>query len=153
MVSLEQAFKQYGHEKEYENGHIIAKAGSESNHMYFIISGTVNVVKDVGDKRIVFATFREGDFFGEMSLISHKKHMSTIEVHEKSRILTLTQKKVESLLHENTEFALGIVKGLIERLRKTDKYLINAFNMAMEINNALQLDKTVQADLDKAAPL
>lgn len=139
MNSLEKTFKQYGHEKEYENGYIIAKAGSESNYMYFILSGAVNVVKKVGNKRIIFATFKAGDFFGEMSLISHKKHMSTIQVNGKSKILTLTQKKVESLLHENAEFSTGIVKGLIERLRKTDKYLIDAFNMAMEIDKAVQL--------------
>ena len=93
MHTLENVFKEYGHEKEYESGHIIAKVGSASDHMFFIISGTVSISKLVGDKKIIFATMKTGDFFGEMSLISHRKHMSTIEVHEKSKILTLTQKK------------------------------------------------------------
>ena len=138
-MTLKKVFKEYGYEKEYEAGHSIAKSGSESNHMYYIISGSVNVSKKVGKRKIIFATFKEGDFFGEMSLISHKKHMSTIEVNKKSVILSLTQKKVEELLSENADFAVGIVKGLIERLRKTDKYLIDAFNMAMEIDKAVQI--------------
>ena len=139
MKSIEMAFKKFGYEKEYKKGDIIAKVGSASDHMYFVNSGLVSVSKDVGDKKIVFATFKEHDFFGEMSLISHKKHMSTMEVQEDSLILTLTQKKVETLLKEDPEFAIDIVKGLIERLRKTDKYLIDAFNMAMEIDKAVQM--------------
>ena len=139
MNALEKVFKEFGHEKEYESGHLLAKVGSESDHMFFMLSGSVNVSKQVGDRKIIFATIKAGDFFGEMSLISHRKHNSTIEVHEKSKILTLTRKKVESLLHENSDFATGIVKGLIERLRTTDKYLIDAFNMAMEIDKAVQM--------------
>ena len=139
MKSLEKVFKEYGHEKEYKADHTIAKVGTESNHMYYIISGSVNVSKMVGKKKIIFATFKAGDFFGEMSLISHKKHMSTMEVNEESTILSLTQKKVEQLLSENSDFAVGIVKGLIERLRKTDKYLIDAFSMAMEIDKAVKI--------------
>ena len=139
MNSIEKVFREYGCEKEFKSGDVIAKVGSVSNHMYFLISGAVNVTKKVGKRKIIFATFKDGDFFGEMSLITHKKHMSTMEVDKKSKVLTLTQKKVESLLKENNEFAIGIVKGLIERLRRTDKYLIDAFNMAMEIDKAVHV--------------
>lgn len=140
MQTVEDAFKQYGREKEYKKGEVIVKSGSASDHMYFIVSGVVNVSKEVSDKRIIFATFKEGNFFGEMSLISHRKHMSTMEVHEDCKILTLTQKEVEDLLKSDTAFAFGIIQGLIERLRNTDKYLIDAFNMAMEIDKGLALE-------------
>lgn len=139
MKTLENVFKENGYMKEYEEGQIITKAGSAGDHMYFLLSGEADVFKNVGNKKIIFAIFKPGDFFGEMSLISHKKHMSTVEVRKKSTVLSLTQKKVEALLHENPAFAVGIVKGLIERLRKTDKYLIDAFNMAMEIDKAVQI--------------
>lgn len=140
MKTIEEKFIQYGREKSYKKGEVVAKTGSQSDHMYFILTGEVGVSKIVDDKKIVFATFKEGDFFGEMSLISHRKHMSTMEAYRDSKILSLTEKKVNSLLSEDAGFALDIVKALIERLRKTDKYLIDAFRMAMEIDRAVQIE-------------
>ncbi len=139
MKNIIENFEKYGHEKKFKKGDIIAKSGSPSDHLYFVVSGSISVSKKVGNKEIVFATFKENEFFGEMSLISHRKHMSTIESVSDSVVLTLTEKKVETLLNENSLFALDIIKGLIERLRKTDKYLVEAFNMALEIDKAVQL--------------
>ncbi len=141
MKEIEKMFKKFGTVQDYDEGYALATVGSASDHMFFMVSGEVHVSKKVGDKKIIFASFKKGDFFGEMSLISHKKHMSTMEVGKKSKIISLTQKKVEELLSEDAAFALDIVKGLIERLRKTDKYLIDAFNMAMEIDRAVQMEE------------
>lgn len=137
MNALEKAFREMGKGKEYEKGTIIAKKDTASNHMYFVDEGKISVSKMVGEKRIVFAYLTKGDFFGEMSLISHRRHTSTIEAEENSKVLSLTRRQVEELLKRDGAFATDILKGLIQRLRRNDKFLIEAFNMAMEIDKKL----------------
>lgn len=137
MNALEKIFRELGREKEYKKGTVITKKDSASNHMYFVNEGKVSVSKMVGEKKIIFAYLTKGDFFGEMSLISHRRHTSTIEAEEDSKILSLTGRQVEALLKKDCAFATDILKGLIQRIRRNDKFLIEAFNMAMEIDRKL----------------
>ncbi len=55
----------------FKEGDIIFRENEEDcKEMYIIDSGRVNIVKKVGDTDITLTTLDEGDFFGEMSLIT-----------------------------------------------------------------------------------
>ena len=55
--------------RKYEPDEIIMKEGSFDSWIYFLIAGTVKVIKD---KKTISILNRTGDIFGEMSLISKK---------------------------------------------------------------------------------
>ncbi len=55
----------------FKEGDTICKEdGEDCNEMYVIASGRVSIVKKVGDTDIILTTLDEGDFFGEMALIT-----------------------------------------------------------------------------------
>lgn len=71
----------------FEGGHPIISEGEPSdNKVYFVLSGGVEV--SITGK-FILALKREGDIFGEMSLISDEPRSATVTVSEPSRILAI----------------------------------------------------------------
>ena len=56
-------------EKKYKKGTVLFFEEEEGNELFLVESGTVKVYRIDQTKEIILALFREGDFFGEMSLI------------------------------------------------------------------------------------
>jgi CRP-like cAMP-binding protein len=48
--------------------------------MYVIDSGRVSIVKKIGDSDIILTTLDEGDYFGEMALITGSKRSRPIQI-------------------------------------------------------------------------
>lgn len=137
MREIQKVFKAAGKEKIYKKGVILFKEGSPGKHMYFIVSGGVRIYKMIGKKLVVFAEFGKGDFFGEMALLTDEHRRANAEVITQSRISSIDKKTAESLLTTNPALTLEIAREVIKRLRRADRYLIQAFDMAMTINEKI----------------
>ncbi len=61
--------------RRYKSGEVIFNKQEKGKEMYFIDSGRIKVVMNVGDNEIILATLDSGDFFGEMSLITGNKRI------------------------------------------------------------------------------
>lgn len=57
----------------FKEGEVILKEQKEGNTMFFIDSGSVKIVKKIGDTEARLALLNQGDFFGEIALITAKK--------------------------------------------------------------------------------
>ncbi len=137
MSEIQKVFKEAGKEKVYKKGAILFKEGDPGKHMYFIMSGGVRIYKKAGKKEVVFAEFRKGDFFGEMALVTDEHCRANAEVTRQGRIASIDKKTAEALLNTNPAFTLEIVTEVIKRLQRTDKFLIQAFDMVMTIDEKI----------------
>ncbi|HHT9125868.1 MAG TPA: Crp/Fnr family transcriptional regulator [Candidatus Brocadiia bacterium] len=137
MSEIQKVFKEVGKEKVYKKGGILFKEGGLSKHMYFILSGGVRIFKKAGKKEVVFAEFRKGDFFGEMALLTDEHCRANAQVTRQSKISSIDKKTAEALLNTNPAFTLEIATEVIKRLQRADKFLIQAFDMAMTIDEKI----------------
>ncbi len=108
----------------FKEGDIIFKEGEEgATEMYFIDSGRVKIVKKVGDTEATLATLDEGDFFGEMSLISGNKRNATAVAFTDCKVHTMDKETFEYNLSNDIKFMRKILETLTRRLEETDTNL------------------------------
>ena len=108
----------------FKEGDIIFKEGEEgATEMYFIDSGRVKIVKKVGETEATLTTLDEGDFFGEMSLISGNKRSATAIAFTDCKVHTMDKKTFEHNLSNDIKFMRKILETLTRRLEETDTNL------------------------------
>ena len=89
-------------------GRPIYYSGSMSNCIYIIKDGIV----DIKDDKKVVKTLREGDYFGDMSVIGLTNRFMTAEAREKSHLYSISVSNLEKILGENfrTNYILSLIK-------------------------------------------
>ena len=97
-------------QKYFPRGHIVYRQGTEGNHMYFINSGTVQVITEDGVKN----NRHQGDFFGEGALLHPKRIRSCT-------IKCITPVHVIEINRDYFEKYLASSSGLVLSLREKDK--------------------------------
>ena len=97
-------------QKYFPRGHIVYRQGTEGNHMYFINSGTVEIITEDGVKN----DRHQGDFFGEGALLHPKKIRSvTVKCQTPVHVIEINRDYFEKYLASSS--------GLVLSLREKDK--------------------------------
>ncbi|MBI5049708.1 MAG: YihY family inner membrane protein [Nitrospirae bacterium] len=110
--------KKFG--KSYGIGEIIFKEGDEGSDMFFISSGAVSISK----KGQTLKVMKEGEYFGEMSMLIQSPRTATATVTEPdTEILAITQDNFELILREEPKLILSVLKEMAMRLKATTEYI------------------------------
>ncbi len=66
-------------EETYQDGQVIFKEGSSGDWVYFIVSGSVEIYKNVEDKKFTITKLEAGEVFGELGFIGGIKRTATAQ--------------------------------------------------------------------------
>jgi SulP family sulfate permease len=106
----------------FRKGEIIFREGEVGDGIYFILSGYVSVFTGNRDYRL--ATFAEGVFFGEMSILEDKPRSATVRTEADSKLLFMSKKGFQQLTKSEPSLATHILRrlssDLAHRLRMTN---------------------------------
>ena len=105
---------------------VIVSQGSGGRDMFIVVSGSLKVSVLSGEgKEISFVVLRQGDYFGELSMIDGRKRSATVTAIESSELLVLGHAEYQRLLEEHphtaTEFLTRMLLTLANRIRATDE--------------------------------
>ncbi|MBF0298114.1 MAG: cyclic nucleotide-binding domain-containing protein [Oligoflexia bacterium] len=129
----------------YDINEIICTEASDSNSMFFIHYGKVEIAKN----NVVLARVAEGDYFGEMSLLEKRKRNASVRAIEKSEVFELSSETFDSFIRNSPEALYNIVLTLDRRLRENNDVVVSQYielkNQFLELQEAhrqlLQTDK------------
>ena len=108
----------------FKEGDIIFKENDEGgSEMYFIDSGRVKIVKNVGDTEATLAILDADDFFGEMTLITGNKRSASAIAQTDCKLHTMDKETFEYNLSNDIKFTKKILETLAHRLEETDTNL------------------------------
>ena len=116
-------------ETEYQKGHYIFKKGDEGDAVYIIAKGTVSV----RDGEFVLSVLKEGEVFGEYSLIDNKARSASILADEPVRLLRLSHQDFSRLMENNREILHGLLHMFVKRLRYQDEMEIQLSDQNAQI--------------------
>lgn len=115
----------------HDEGAVIISEGSPGDSMYVISSGEVKVyTRGAGNSGSLYlAKLGEGDFFGEVSVLSGKPRTATITASRKTELLRLDKEKLDTALAKHPGIrkvldafykkrATHTVEAMIESLKK-----------------------------------
>jgi len=103
-------------------GTTIFREGDPGGIMYVIRSGRVESwLYDEDHKRVVLATFEEGDFFGELSLLDQESRSATAIALDDTEVLAVDRTDLQLLFQQKPDAALDVISALGSRLRFTSE--------------------------------
>lgn len=111
-------------ERKYKKGTILFFEGDTGEEFFLIQSGVVKIYRIDNAKEIILSLFRDGDFFGEMSLMQKGLTRSaTAETLELSSIYTLVRSEFYQFMERNPTISLKLLEVTMERLRKANEQI------------------------------
>jgi cAMP-dependent protein kinase regulator len=108
----------------HEEGSVIINEGDPGESMYVVASGEVKVYTRGAGKSgtLYLARLGEGDFFGEVSVLSGKPRTATITASQRTELLRLDKAKLDGVLSKYP----GIRKVLEDFYRKRAEHTVEA---------------------------
>jgi hypothetical protein len=106
--------------KIYPPDSIIVKEGELGNEIYFLTSGTAEII--TSDEKL-YATLNDGDYFGEISLLLGEKRTASVKALSFCEILLLTKEKFTQIKKEYPELKEVLKKISSSRTTETEQLI------------------------------
>jgi cAMP-dependent protein kinase regulator len=85
--------------RHYEKDAVVMKEGEAGDSLFIIVEGSVRVTtKGPGQKEVLLAKLGEGDFFGEVSMLTGRPRTATVVALDVCEFLELTRPDYESII-------------------------------------------------------
>ena len=105
-------------EIDLRKGKVLTRQGAPGREFFVLLEGTVEVVRD--GKPV--ATLGEGDFFGELALISNIPRTATVTATSPIRTLVVFGRDFRRLLEEDPGIAMKVLGVMAERMPPADTH-------------------------------
>jgi CRP/FNR family transcriptional regulator, cyclic AMP receptor protein len=97
---------------------LVISEGDDSTAMYVIKEGKVKVTLTNEDgKELILTTLRQGDNFGELSLLDDHHRSANIYTLENCVFAVIHKEDFYQLLKQNSLVSIGVIKYLCQRVR------------------------------------
>jgi CRP/FNR family transcriptional regulator, cyclic AMP receptor protein len=102
-------------EVDLPEGKEIIRQGERGREFFVLLEGSADVIRD-GRK---IATLSDGDFAGEMALVSRRPRNATVKTTTPVRSLVVTDQAFRTLMKRSDEIHLKVLEALAERIEST----------------------------------
>lgn len=107
--------------KKYKKGEMVFLDGDKLDGLYIINQGKIKVFKYTKEaKEQILYILTEGDFFGELSLISEEEASYNVEAIEAVNMCLIRKSDFTQILKINPEITLKILEATSQRLSKLE---------------------------------
>ena len=100
-------------------GHTLFNSGDSGRDMYVLITGCM----EISINGMVVESATPGSIIGEMSLIDDAPRSATVVACEECALLAIDKMRFRQMTREMPDFALDVMQGMAERLRRLGKLL------------------------------
>jgi CRP-like cAMP-binding protein len=99
-------------ELDFNEGRELAREGAAGREFFVIVDGTAEVTR--GKRKL--RTLTDGDFFGEISLITRLPRTATVKTVSPLRALVITDRSFRRMLDDSPSIQRKVLEALGERL-------------------------------------
>lgn len=103
-------------ERDVDAGTVLTHEGRQEGYFFVIATGTVRIERD----GVTLNTLRDGDFFGEISLLDGGPRTADAVAESACQLLVMTYQRFHQLLDGAPEIRLAVFEEVGRRLRKLD---------------------------------
>ncbi len=118
--------------KTYDFGDTILNAGTESNGLYVIQSGTVRLFTQDQGKEISIGVRKEGEVFAELSILRAHRHDFSARASAKTKVMFVPQDVVAQILRQNQD-AERFIKSYVA-ISSAGGFVARLFDLRREVN-------------------
>ena len=96
----------------------------ESPWFYICVSGSFDVIKEVGGRQEVVTRYNAGDFFGELYILIGAASSASLRAREASRVMRLDRLQFKDLIDCSAECSVLIMKTMSARVSQIQDYVL-----------------------------
>ena len=131
---------------EVPKGGMIIREGEEAGPMFILEKGRARAFHGANGKEQNLAFYRDGDFFGELSILNGSKRAASVEAFSDCRLLALAPDAVRDLKRHFPEFEKLLEERLAQYQAKTEARVPLDFTTELlpaeaSVQNKVQLDE------------
>ena len=93
-------------------GRVLMREGERGTEFFVLLDGSADVLRS-GRK---INKLGDGDFFGEIALVSRSERTATVTTSEPSRLLVITEQAFRALLDHAPQIQIRVLEALADRL-------------------------------------
>lgn len=98
-----------------EDGTYLYRAGDESQEMYLITQGEVEIIRESnGDSKVLIA--KEGEMIGEMEVIGNLPRIATTRTRGDVRLLVIQNRAFRTLMRQHPDISERVMQMLVNRM-------------------------------------
>src|SRR5216110_1774579 len=129
-----------------EKGNLIIREGDDAGPLYILQKGRARAFAGIDGQTRNLAFYREGDFFGELSVLNGSPRAASIEAFTDCQLLSLEPKSVQDLRRRFPEFDRLVSERLALYQAKTEARIPLDFTTELlpaetQVHDKVQLDR------------
>jgi CRP/FNR family transcriptional regulator, cyclic AMP receptor protein len=109
--------------KRFEPGDVLFRQGDPSDHVVLVRSGHAEVLREVGDERILLGTAKEGEFLGEMGVLDERPRSATVRAISELEVELIGRRSFLERVSGDAELAHRLLLRMSARLRDVEDML------------------------------
>lgn len=136
--------------RKYSRGELIVMEGEPASSLIIINHGRIKSYRYTPDgKEQILYIFSEGDFFGEMSLLSKREAAYNAEALEDTNVCLIRREDFQELLRNHPEISLKVMEEMGRRLEKMENMVQNMGSSDVELRvNMILLEFSKKYGID-----
>src|SRR5215467_123057 len=143
----------------FEKGNLIIREGDDAGPLYILQKGRARAFAGLDGQQRNLAFYREGDFFGELSILNGSPRAASVEAFTDCEVLSLEPKAVRDLRRRFPEFDKLLSERLSLYQAKTEAripldFMTELLPAETQVHDKVELDgeQPVEAEEDKEHP-
>lgn len=110
----------------YQEEEVVFKTNEQADSLYIIANGSVRIEQVYRDgRKKTLAVLLQGQFFGEMAIITESKRCASATSAEDSTLIRISKKPFLDCLKTHGEICFGVLQVICQRLQVADKEISN----------------------------
>ena len=101
-------------------GEYLIREGEQSNDMYFVKRGCLEVFKRKGAIDAKIGLINIGEIVGEMSFLDNSPRSASVKAMKDSELIKISNDKIYKITNQQPGWYKALVNTLLERLRKAN---------------------------------
>src|SRR5688572_12536151 len=93
----------HGKRRTVQRGEVLVEAGAQLYSLFAVLAGALEVVRNSCTGEEIATTPRQGQFTGELSLVTGRRSLATIRVTEPGEVIEVDRESVLGLLQTDAE--------------------------------------------------
>jgi hypothetical protein len=98
-----------------KTGTVIVREGEPGDSMFIVSTGQADATREKDGKSVTVATFSDGDFFGEMAVLSGEPRTATVTAVKNTELLELSRENLHKIFSKHPDVEAKIRLAYDER--------------------------------------
>lgn len=130
----------FASEETHEDGHVIIKEGTAGDWLYVVLSGAVEVSKEIQAKKYVIDILKPGEILGEVGYLGGKKRTATATAIGQTTLGIVDRTALDAEFNELSSDLRNILMAMAKRFEKMVNRVIDfSARSEMRVQKSLSL--------------